>query len=112
MSSLSPDLNSGLTFASFGILGGDPEITLLFMIYTRLWAIMFADILRIFGPLLSKPVDLLTFKFDKKFLKHPTLVKVILNSTLLGTLDCTKVLRCSNSEFTIGSFSLEATFTQ
>ena len=85
---------------------------LLFLIYTRLGAIMFADILRIFGPMLSKPVALLTFKFDKKFLTKPTLVKGILNSTLLGTLDCTKVLRCSNSEFMIGSFSLEATFTK
>ena len=39
--------------------------------------------------MLSKPVALLTFKFDKKFLTKPTLVKGILNSALLGTLDCT-----------------------
>ena len=58
MSSLSPDLKSSLTFASFHILGNDPEIMLLFTIYTRLGAIMFADILRIL------PVDLLTFTLD------------------------------------------------
>ena len=72
--------------------------------------IMFADILRIFGPMLSKPVALLTLKFDKEFLTKPTLAKGILNSTLLGTLDCTKVLRCSNFEFTIGSFSLQSSY--
>ena len=62
MSSLSPDLNRGLTFASSHILGNDPEIMLLFMIYTRLGAVMFADMLRIFGPMLSKPVALLTLR--------------------------------------------------
>ena len=60
MSSLSPDLKSGLTFASFHILGNDPEIMLLFVIDTRLGDIISADSLRIFGPMLSKPVDLVT----------------------------------------------------
>ena len=63
MSSLSPLLNSGLIFASFHILGNDPVHMLLFKIYTRLGAIILADILRIFGPILPKPVDLFSFNF-------------------------------------------------
>ena len=66
MSSLLPDLKSSLTFASFNILGNGPEIMLLFTIYIRLGTIMFADILRILGPMLSSGVDLLIFKVDKK----------------------------------------------
>ena len=112
MSSLSPLLNIGLIFASFHILGNDPVQMLLFIIYTRLGAIILADILRIFGPMFSKPIALFTFNYDKKFLTNPTLIKGILNSTSFGTLDCTNVLRRSNSEFTIGSFKLEATFTK
>ena len=69
---------------------------LLLTVYTRLRAIMFADILRILGPMLSNPVDLVTFKFDKNFLTKPVLVKGILNSISLGTLDCTKLLSRSN----------------
>ena len=65
MSSLSPLLNSGLIFASFHILGNDPVQMFLSIIYTRLGAIILADILNIFGPILSKAVDLFTFKFDK-----------------------------------------------
>ena len=68
MSSLSPDLKTGLIFASVYILGNDPDIMLLFTIYTRLGAIMFADILRILGPMLSNPVDLLTFTLGKNVL--------------------------------------------
>ena len=69
MPSLSPLLNSGLIVASFHILGNDPVQMLLFIIYTKLGAIILADILRIFGPILSKPADLFTFKFDKKYQK-------------------------------------------
>ena len=67
MTSLSPLLSSGLIFASFHILGNDPVQMFLFIKYTRLGAIILADILRIFEPILSKTVDLFTFKFDKKF---------------------------------------------
>ena len=73
MSSLSPDLKSGLTFASFHTLGNDPENMFLFTIYTILGAIIFVDILRILGPILSNPVDLLTFKFDNKY-SHKTCI--------------------------------------
>ena len=105
MSSLSPDLKSGLIFASFHILGHDPEIMLLFTMYTRLGAIMFVDILRILGPMLSNPVDLLTFTLDKNFLTKPVLVNGILNSVSLVIFDCAKLFRRSNSEFMIGFFN-------
>ena len=62
--------------------------------------------------MLSNPVDLLTFTLDKNFLTKPVLVSGILNSISLGVFDCIKLVRRSNSEFMIGSFNLEATFTK
>ena len=41
---------------------------LLFTIQVRLGAITLAEILRIFGPILSIPVDLLVFNRERKFL--------------------------------------------
>ena len=38
----------------------------LFAMNKRLGVITFAEILRILGPILSRTVDLLTFRFDKK----------------------------------------------
>ena len=59
---------------------------LLFTIYFRPGAKIFADNLRIFGPILSRPVDLLTFKFDKNFRTKVIFVNGILNSEFEGTL--------------------------
>ena len=43
---------------------------LLFTMNKILGVMTFADILRILGPMLSSPVDLFTFKFDKKVLTN------------------------------------------
>ena len=75
MSSLAPDLKRSFTFASFHEHGNSPVVMLLFAINIRLGAKIFADNLRILGPLLSRPADLLEFKFDKN-----CLTKIILST--------------------------------
>ena len=64
-SSLFPVLNRGLTFASFHTLGNLPVDMLLLTMYKMLGVMTSAVSLRILGPILSSPVDFLTFKFDK-----------------------------------------------
>ena len=66
---LSPDLNSGLTVASFHILGYDQERMFLFIIHTRFGVIMLSDMLRTSGHMLSKEDDVLTFKFDNEYMR-------------------------------------------
>ena len=70
MSSFAPDLKRGFTLASFHEHGNSPVIKLLFTIYNRLGAKTFAANFRILGPMLSNPVDLFAFKFDKKILQN------------------------------------------
>ena len=62
-SSLPPAFNKGLTFASLHTLGNLPDVTLLLTMNKRL--IIFVEILRILGPILSDLVDLLAFRFYK-----------------------------------------------
>ena len=50
-----------------------------------------ADNLRILGPILSSPVDFLTFKFNKNFLMKVRLVKGIWKSISFGTFDLIKL---------------------
>ena len=59
----------GFTFSPFHEHGILPVIKLLFTMNNKLGAKTFADSFRILGPILSKPVDVFTFRFDKKSLK-------------------------------------------
>ena len=88
-SSLAPDFKSGLTFASFQELGNSPDIMLLLTMNVRLGVKILADNLRIFGPILSNPVDLFTFKSVRKVLTNVSFVKEIQNSECFGTFDWT-----------------------
>ena len=58
----------GFTFASFQTLGNLPVDMLLLIMNSREGVMILADNLRILGPILSSPVDFLTFKFNKNFL--------------------------------------------
>ena len=80
-------MKSGLTFASFQEFENSPDIILLFTIQVRLGAITLAEILRIFGPILSNPVDLLVFNRERKFLTKVSFVRAIMNSVSVGIFD-------------------------
>ena len=112
LSSLAPVLKRGFTFASFHEHGNLPVIKLLFTITNKLGAKTFADIFRILGPILSKPVDLFIFRFDKKFSTKVRVVNGMLNFVVVGTFDWTKLLSNSLSDNVTGSFRFEATFTK
>ena len=112
MSSLAPDLKRGFILASFHEQGNSPVIKLLFTIYSRLGAKTLADSFRILGPMLSKPVDLFTFKFDKNVHIKDRFVNGMLNSVVFGTFDWMKLISNSLSDNVMGSFKFEATVTK
>ena len=60
---------------------------LLLTINVRLGVKTLAANLRIFGPILSNPVDLFTFRFVKNVRTKVSLVSEILNLVFVGTLD-------------------------
>ena len=59
-------MNEGFTFASFHGVGNSPDIILLFTMKVMLGVITLADNLRIFGPILSIPVDWFRFNVERK----------------------------------------------
>ena len=107
MSSLAPDLKRSFTLASFHEQGNS-VIKLLFTIYSRLGAKTFTLSFRILGPMLSKPVDLFTFKFDRI---QDKFVNGMLNSVVFGSFDWMKLISNSFSDNVMGSFKFEATVT-
>ena len=84
---LAPDLKRGFTFASFHNHGNSPVVMFLFTLNIRLESKIFADNLRILGTILSRPVYLLTFKFDTNCLTKVIFVNRLLNSVFKGTFD-------------------------
>ena len=76
----------------------------------KLGAKTFADSFRIIRPILSKPVDLFTIRFDKTFCTNVRVVNGMFDLVAVGTLDCTKLFSNSLSDNVTGSFRFEATF--
>ena len=107
-----PYLKSGFTFASFQGLGNSPDVILLFTIQIRLGVITLAEFLRIFGPIVSIPVDLLVFNRERNFLTKVSFVGENMNSVSMGIFDLTFSVRSSKFDGTIGSFRFEATLTK
>ena len=85
---------------------------LLLTINVRLGVKTLAANLRSFGPILSNPVDLFTFRFVKNFRTKVSLVSEILNLVFVGILDVTNVLSVSKSDGIIGSLRLVAILTK
>ena len=73
----------------------------------KLGAKTFADSFRILGPILSKPVDLFTFRFDKKNRTKVRVLNGMLNLVVVGTFDWTKLFSNSLSDNVTGSFRFE-----
>ena len=62
--------------------------------------------------MLSKPVDLFTFKFDKIVRIKDRFVIGMLNSVVFRTFDWMKLISNSLSDKVIGYFKFEATVTK
>ena len=93
-------------------MGNSPDVILLFTIQVRLGVITLAEISRIFGPILSIPVDLLVFNRERDFLTKASFVGPIMNSVSMGIFGLTYSVRSSKFDGTIGSFRFEATLTK
>ena len=105
-------MKRGFTFAFFHEQGNSPVIKLLFTIYSRLRAKTLADNFRILGPMLSKPVDLFTFRFDKNVRIKDRFVNGMLNSVVFRTFDWVKLISNLLSDNVMGYFKFEATVTK
>ena len=62
--------------------------------------------------MLSKPVDLFTFKFDKNVRIKDRFVNGMLDSVVFGTFDWMKLISNTLSNNVMGSFKFEATVTK
>ena len=70
-------------------------------------AIIFADILRIRGPILSYPVDFLALSFDKKLSDERMICQRDFEFNIIRNLSPTKFFNTSKSAFYVSSFNFE-----